>query len=125
MRDTERQREKQSPCRDPTWDSRVSRIRPWAEGGAKPPSHPGCPYTGAIYPFLQPPLIRQCFGNKNRKVEEKETLISGKLLSSVIVTFLTYNPWNQKLLYLNEGTEHLQHTPMSSIPQVLECMFHS
>ena len=23
--------------------SRVSRIRPWAEGGAKPLSHPGCP----------------------------------------------------------------------------------
>ena len=26
--------------------SRVSRIRPWAEGGAKPLSHPGCPSTG-------------------------------------------------------------------------------
>ena len=25
--------------------SRVSRIRPWAEGGAKPLSHPGCPKT--------------------------------------------------------------------------------
>ena len=23
--------------------SQVSRIRPWAEGGAKPLSHPGCP----------------------------------------------------------------------------------
>ena len=23
--------------------SQVSRIRPWAEGGAKPPSYPGCP----------------------------------------------------------------------------------
>ena len=23
--------------------SRGSRIRPWAEGSAKPPSHPGCP----------------------------------------------------------------------------------
>uniref|UniRef100_A0A8C0N993 Cytoplasmic dynein 1 intermediate chain 2 n=2 Tax=Canis lupus familiaris TaxID=9615 RepID=A0A8C0N993_CANLF len=26
--------------------SRISRIRPWAEGGAKPPSHPGCPVLG-------------------------------------------------------------------------------
>ena len=24
--------------------SQVSRIRPWAEGGAKPLSHPGCPW---------------------------------------------------------------------------------
>ena len=26
--------------------SRVSRITPWAEGGAKPLSHPGCPRMG-------------------------------------------------------------------------------
>ena len=32
----QRQREKQAPCRG-------SRIRPWAKGGAKPLSHPGCP----------------------------------------------------------------------------------
>ena len=27
-------------CGTPSW---VSRIKPWAEGGAKPLSHPGCP----------------------------------------------------------------------------------
>ena len=35
QRQTHRQREKQAP----SW---VSRITPWAEGGAKPLSHPGC-----------------------------------------------------------------------------------
>ena len=50
MRDTQRerqrhrQREKQAPCREPHGTrSRVSRIRPWAEVGAKPLSHPGLP----------------------------------------------------------------------------------
>ena len=50
MTDTERerqrhrQREKQAPCREPDWDSSlVSRITPWAEGGAKLLGHPGCP----------------------------------------------------------------------------------
>ena len=28
--------------------SRVSRITPWAEGGAKPLSHPGCPDVGFL-----------------------------------------------------------------------------
>ena len=57
MRETERQRhkqrEKQAPCRelgvglDPR--SPVSRITPWAEGCAKPLSHPGCP----VFPILR------------------------------------------------------------------------
>ena len=40
-----RQREKQAPCREPDMglDPGVSRIMPWAEGGAKPLSHLGCP----------------------------------------------------------------------------------
>ena len=53
-RDTDRGRSME-PCMEPdvglqdpgTQDQRpgswVSRIRPWAEGGAKPLSHPGCP----------------------------------------------------------------------------------
>ena len=45
MRDTQRerhrQREKQGArCETRSW---VSRITPWAEGGAKPLGHPGCP----------------------------------------------------------------------------------
>ena len=50
-RQRHRQREKQAPCRDPgvgTW-SRVSRIRPWAEGGTKPLSHLGCPKTWFLH----------------------------------------------------------------------------
>ena len=55
MRDTERerererqrhrQREKQAPCREPDvgLDPGVSRITPWAAGGAKPLCHWGCP----------------------------------------------------------------------------------
>ena len=50
MRDTHREAETQAEgeagsmqgAQRGTW-SRVSRIRPWAEGGAKPLSHPGCP----------------------------------------------------------------------------------
>ena len=44
MRDTEREREAGSMqgARCGT-QSRVSRIRPWAEGGAQLLSHPGCP----------------------------------------------------------------------------------
>ena len=52
MRDTERdrqrhrQREKQAPPRGTrSW---VSRVRPWAEGSAKPLSHLGCPMTGIL-----------------------------------------------------------------------------
>ena len=30
----------------------VSRIMPWAEGGAKPLSHPGCPYFYIFNKFL-------------------------------------------------------------------------
>ena len=49
MKDTHthrhRQREKQAPCREPKvgLDPPVSRTTPWAEGGAKPLRHPGCP----------------------------------------------------------------------------------
>ena len=54
MRETERGRdtgtgEKQAPCTEPDMGleprtrSRDSRIRPWAEGGAKPLSHRDCP----------------------------------------------------------------------------------
>ena len=43
-RQRHRQREKQALCREPDMGhDPVSRIRPWAEGGAKPLSHPGCP----------------------------------------------------------------------------------
>ena len=54
MRDTEREREREAEtqaegeassmqgARHGT-RSQASRIRPWAEGGAKLPSHPGCP----------------------------------------------------------------------------------
>ena len=49
-RQRHRQREKQAPCREPDVGldprSRVSRITPWAEGGAKLLSHPGCPLFG-------------------------------------------------------------------------------
>ena len=50
MRDTKREAETQAEGEagsmqearhgNPSW---VSRITPWAEGGAKPPSHWGCP----------------------------------------------------------------------------------
>ena len=49
MRDTERQghrqKEKQTPCREPDveLDPGPPRIRPWAEGGIKPLSHLSCP----------------------------------------------------------------------------------
>ena len=50
MRDTEKERDKTQADGDAgsmqgAWHgtrSWVSRIRPWAEGGAKPLSHPGC-----------------------------------------------------------------------------------
>ena len=38
-KEAHRQREKRAPCRDPDV---VSRMRPWAEGSAKPLSHLGC-----------------------------------------------------------------------------------
>ena len=57
MRGTEREREAETQAEgeagsmqgadaelDPGSASRVSRITPWAEGGAKLLSHPGCPY---------------------------------------------------------------------------------
>ena len=53
MRDTERETEAETQAEGETGSmqgarrgtpSRVSRIRPWAEGGAKPLSHPGCPH---------------------------------------------------------------------------------
>ena len=44
-RERHRQREKQVACREPDvgLDLGVSRITLWAEGGAKPLSHLGCP----------------------------------------------------------------------------------
>ena len=64
MRDTEREREREAEtqaegeagsmqgARHGTW-SPVSRIRPWAAGGAKPLSHRGCPniYTYKLLSF--------------------------------------------------------------------------
>ena len=54
MRDTEREREREEETQvegeagsmqgaQCGTRSQVSRIRSWAEGGAKPLSHPGCP----------------------------------------------------------------------------------
>ena len=52
MRDTEKEREAETQAEGEAGSvqgaqhgprSPVSRIRPWAEGGAKPLSHPGCP----------------------------------------------------------------------------------
>ena len=52
MRDTEREKEAETPAEGEAGSMqgarcgtryRVSRITPWAEGGAKPLSHPGCP----------------------------------------------------------------------------------
>ena len=41
-------------CRTPSWDSRIT---PWAEGGAKPLSHPGIPilfyFKDFIYLFMR------------------------------------------------------------------------
>ena len=50
-RQRHRQREKQAPCREPNmgFDPGASRIRPWAEGGTKPLSHPGCPKFLILY----------------------------------------------------------------------------
>ena len=55
MRDTEREAETQAEgeagstqgARRGT-QSWVSRITPWAEGGAKPLSHPGCPKSSPL-----------------------------------------------------------------------------
>ena len=46
--------------------SRVSRIRPWAEGGAKPLSHPGPPF---IYLFIL--LMRDTERQKHRQREKQ------------------------------------------------------
>ena len=55
MRDTDREREAETQAEGEAGSmqgaprgtrSQVSRIRPWAEGGAKPLSHPGCPILG-------------------------------------------------------------------------------
>ena len=52
MRDTEKEREAETQAEGEAGStqgprrgtpSRVSRIRPWTEGGAKPLSHSGCP----------------------------------------------------------------------------------
>ena len=59
-RQRHRQRDKQAPCMEPNMghgtQSWVSRITSWAEGGAKPLSHPGCLiafylYKGSLHGF--------------------------------------------------------------------------
>ena len=51
MRNTERERGRDTGRRSrlhagsPMWDSRIT---PWAEGGAKPLSHPGCPKSNIL-----------------------------------------------------------------------------
>ena len=58
MRDTERGREAETQAEGEAGSmqgarhgtqSQVSRIRPWAKGGAKPLSHPGCPINKFLY----------------------------------------------------------------------------
>ena len=58
MRDTEREAETQAEGEVSSMQgaqhgtrSQVSRIRPWAEGGAKPLSHPGCPKSTFLNDF--------------------------------------------------------------------------
>ena len=47
MRDTQREREKQAPCREPNAGLDLGSPGSCPEGGAKPLSHPGCP----VFPF--------------------------------------------------------------------------
>ena len=58
MRERERQREKQDPCREPDAGlnpgSPVSHLRPKA--GPKPLSHPGIPKVYYLHYFLSSPL---------------------------------------------------------------------
>ena len=60
MRDTERKREREAETQaegeagsmqgaQRGTRSQVSRIPPWAKGGTKPLSHPGCPINCFIY----------------------------------------------------------------------------
>ena len=55
MRDTQREAETQAEGEAGSMQGagrgtrfRVSRITSWAEGGAKPLSHPGCPWLGVL-----------------------------------------------------------------------------
>ena len=56
MRDTQRESETQAEAEAGSLQgarcgtrSQISRIRPWAEDGAKLPSHPGCPLFVGFY----------------------------------------------------------------------------
>ena len=63
MRERKRERERERGAEDTEGEARsmqgarrgtgsqVSRIRPWAEGGAKPLSHPGCPKLAFLRTF--------------------------------------------------------------------------
>ena len=71
MGDTERERERERGrdtgrgrsrphAGSSTWDSISDpRIRPWAEGGAKPLSHPGCPKVHFLTTELNWKLITE------------------------------------------------------------------
>ena len=54
--------------------SRVSRIIPWAEGGAKPLSHPGCPHQDFLW-FCSN-LLQQETANTQGKVVIKDMVIA-------------------------------------------------
>ena len=66
MRDTEREAETQAEGEAGSTQgarrgtrSRVSRITPGAEGGAKPPSQPGCPLLGVLISVSTGPRARE------------------------------------------------------------------
>ena len=55
-----------------TWDSiPVSRIAPWAEGGAKPLSHPGC--------------LQYCISEKNQKCSKMRFLDYANVNSDLLL----------------------------------------
>ena len=100
MRDTEREREAETQAEGeagsmqgarrgtPSW---VSRIRPWAEGGAKLLSHPGCPYFLLIlnlmpYPELLSPF-KSCV-----LVHVLYSFLSRDLLEVLNMTFKLFPP---------------------------------
>ena len=66
-----RQREKQAPCREPDGTrSRVSRIRPWTEGGAKPLSHRGCPRCRLFKFYFNCVIIFNAHRDKQRERDD-------------------------------------------------------
>ena len=78
MRDTEREREAETQAEGEAGSmqgarrgtpSQVSRITPWAEGGAKPLSHPGCPKDWSFkfyFNLINPnPKKNHCLHGKN------------------------------------------------------------